>query len=114
MTAAQLEEIHVDDYGTILRMTIGEYDDDGNFQAVDISSATVQKFRFEKPDGTTFEKVTTFTAGGADGKIQYTVEVDILNANGQWRIQAYIVMPTGGWSSEIKQFHVHANIVIVP
>lgn len=99
-------DIHVDDYGTIIRATIVE---DGT--ALDISTATVKKFYIQKPGTTSPDEYTAeFYTDGSDGIIQYTTEDGDLDTVGLWKIQAYIEMT--GWvgRSDIVGFKVKENL----
>lgn len=102
-----VDEIHIGDVGTVLEATIKDGD-----TVVNISSATVKKFKFERPDGSTFEKTASFTTDGSDGKIKYTTEASVLNVVGVWRFQAYLELASGKWSSDIAEFTVFRNITI--
>jgi len=100
------EEIHEDDIGTKFLLTVR--DDDG---PVDISSASVKKIIFEKPDKTIVEKTASFETDGSDGKIYYiTEDPSILDKKGYWRIQAEITMGGGTWRSSVETFHVYDNL----
>ena len=98
-------EIHVDDWGTEFIVTL--YD---GSSIVDISSATTKEIWFEKPNGTREIKPAIFVTNGEDGKLTVTIAVDFLDAEGDWRIQAYIVSSAGKWHSDIAKFEVYDNI----
>ena len=95
---AFVEQAHVNDIGTVFRVTI--YD----------TTATTKNFIFQRPDGTSFTKVATFTTDGSDGKIEYaTVDGDLGKA-GTWSIQAYVATSGGTWNSSVANFRVFENL----
>lgn len=107
------DEVHLNDIGTIFRATINDCDEtlDPAAQVVlDISSATTTELIFEKPSGATLTKTATFTTDGTDGQIEYATISGDLDEIGTWRIQAYIVLPSGSWRSDIGCFTVHENL----
>jgi hypothetical protein len=63
-----------------------------------------------RPNGVTLIKTADFTSDGTDGKIRYVVVAGDLNADGRWRIQGKIIIPSGTFSTEIGTFMVHANL----
>lgn len=100
-----LDEIHVGDIGTILRVTIT--DDD---TAVDISTATTKTIFLKKPDDTKLTKTAVFYSDGSDGIIQYVTIDGDLDAAGWWKIQAYVKMGTNEWYTNWEAFEVHDNL----
>ena len=73
--------VFVGDYGTEVILEIGE----------DVSSSTVRKIQYEKPDGSTGQwdasvYNTTF--------IKYTTIEDDIDQNGFWKFRAYIELPS--------------------
>lgn len=100
-----INEIHVSDIGTILRLTVYE-----GSSALDISSATTKQFKFKKPDGITSTIDASFTTDGSDGNLQYTVTSGFLDQSGTWQVQVYLVLPTWQGHSDIKRFEVRLNI----
>ena len=99
------DEIHVDDVGTALVVTISE---DGT--AVDIGTATTKQIILQSPDGTTLTKTATLVTDGADGQMQYFTLSGDLDAAGVWKIQARVVLPTGEWRSSVEEFLVYENL----
>ncbi len=99
-------EIHLSDEGTIFEATIK----DNKKQIVDISTATTKKFKFKKPDGTKVEKDCVFVTDGKDGKLKYLAIPDFLDPIGDWEYQAYVVLTSGKWNSDIHSFRVHRNL----
>ncbi len=100
-----VNEIHELDIGTVFRATIK----DGSV-VVDVSGATTQKMIFKPPKGAIKSKPTVFDSDGTDGKIKYTTIADDLDEVGFWELQAYIVMPSGEWRSDIYSFEVFSNL----
>jgi len=98
-------EIHVDDVGTVFRVTII----DGS-TAVDVSSASTLQFIFLKPDKTKFIVTASPTNTGTDGVIQYITLPGDLSLAGRYEIQAYIVIGTSSWRTESKGFLVYNNL----
>jgi hypothetical protein len=101
------QEIHVGDVGTIFRITLK----DGKL-IVDISTQTVLKINFKKPDNTTVSKDALLTTDGKDGKLEYASEVDFLDQAGdEWYMQAYVVLSGGSWKSDVHKFTVYPNLI---
>jgi hypothetical protein len=97
------QTIRINDEGTTIRGTI--YDETDT--VVDISTATVKQFRLRKPDKTFVSKTATFSAGGTDGRIQYTLVAGDIDQAGRWEIEAYVEMPSGKWYSQTNEFFVN-------
>lgn len=99
-------EIHALDIGTIFEETLT----DENGAAVDVSSASVKNFFFQKPDGTVTTKPTSFSSDGKDGKMRYVTVANDLDQSGTWKVQGYVELSSGKWRSSIKTFVVHSNL----
>lgn len=109
MATKSVQEFNI---GTRFIATIME---DGSVK--DVSTATVKKITFKKPDGSTAIKDAAFVTDGTDGKIYYDSEAGFLTPSGPWEHQGYVEMTaprTGKWYSEVKGFIVRKNIVEVP
>jgi len=100
-----IEEIHVDDVGTVLEVTLKN-----DNTPVDISSATTKQIILQNPSLTGGAFAAAFTTDGTDGRLQYTTTVNDLDESGVWQIQAYVVTPEGAWHSDIKEFSVFPNL----
>ena len=100
-----VNEIHKNDIGTILRVTI--YD---GSTIVDISTATTKTIYLRKPNGVILTKTAVFYTDGSDGIIQYIVQSTDLDQDGTWGIQAYIVLSDGSWRTDMSTFIVYRNI----
>ena len=99
------DEIHLDDVGTEFILTVKDAG-----VAVNIGSASTKQIIFEKPDGTILTKIGTLVTDGSDGKMKYASIAGDLNMIGPWRLQAYVVLPTGSWRSDIAEFTVFPNL----
>lgn len=108
---AFLEEAHVNDIGTIFRVTINDTTSSGGNSVADISNATTRTFTFKRPDGTTFSKSASFTTDGTDGKVQYATVDGDLNGAGTWGLQVAIHTSTGlVHNTNVGTFRVFENI----
>lgn len=108
---AFLEEAHVNDIGTIFRVTVNDTTSTGGSTVADISDATTITFTFKRPDGTTFSKSGSFTSDGSDGKVQYTTVDGDLDSAGTWSLQVLIVTSGGlTHNTSVATFRVFENI----
>ncbi len=108
--AVIVEEIHEDDIGTVIEVTITDKDSAGVATALDISAATALQFIMKKPDRTLLTVTAIFVTTGVDGKIQYTTVAGNMNVVGIWHLQAKITLPSGVWKSDIGHFTVLENL----
>ncbi len=98
-------EIH---QGDTTQFIVTIKDDDG---AVDIHSANISQFIFQKP--ITYSNVTvnaSFYTDGTDGKLTYTTGSGMLDTVGLWKLQGYVVIGPSGWKSDIHTFKVARNL----
>jgi hypothetical protein len=100
-----VEEIHFGDIGTILESTIKNIN-----SPVDISSATTKNILLQKPSGAILTKAGNFTTDGTDGLLDYTTISGDLDESGVWQIQAHVILGSGDWHSDIKNFSVFPNL----
>lgn len=108
---AFLEEAHVNDIGTIFRVTVNDTTSTGGSTVADISDATTITFTFKRPDGTTFSRSGSFTSDGSDGKVQYTTVDGDLDGAGTWSLQVLIVTSGGlTHNTSVATFRVFENI----
>tara|TARA_Y100000296_G_C5157726_1_gene250087 strand:+ start:1040 stop:1366 length:327 start_codon:yes stop_codon:yes gene_type:complete len=107
---AFVEQAHVNDIGTIFRVTVYDMTSTGGTTVADISTATTKQFTFKRPDGTTFNKTAVFTTDGTDGDIQYLSVDGDLNVSGTWHLQAYVVTSAGNWKTDVGHFRVYENL----
>lgn len=103
-------EIHLGDIGTIFRVTIKDQACDGTSSVLDVSSASTLQMKFKSPSGTVSTKNAGFTTDGSDGQVEYTTISGDLNEAGEWKLQVYIIMPSGSWRSDIGTFSVYENL----
>lgn len=98
--------VHVGDVGTTVEVTITK--DDGT--ALNISAATEKKIRFKSL--TTIVKDAAFVTDGSDGKLKYvTITADTVFARaGTWKVQGYVNLPSGKWSTDIASVTVESNL----
>lgn len=96
--------VHIGDEGTIFRITL--VDKDG--LPIPVHTSTLKQIRFQKPepDLTVLIKTAEFYTDGTDGVIQYTTVTGDIDYKGQWRIQGYVELPSGKYSSKIGEFPV--------
>lgn len=103
--------IRMNDVGTILEYTV--IDETNAVQ--NISSVTVQRITFFKPDGTTIVRNTTFSTDGSDGKVRYVLATGDIDQQGLWKYEVYIESPSGKWTSVRYNFIVedssYSNLV---
>lgn len=99
------DEIHLNDIGTVFKTTIKE-----GSSAVDISSATTKRIHFRKPNGTVVQQTASFFTDGTDGILTYTSVSSDLDVLGKWKLQGYVVLAAGTWSTSIESFVVHKNL----
>ena len=97
--------IHVGDIGTVIEVTVK----DENDVIINLSTATVKQFIFDKPDGVNVTKTAIFSTDGVDGKLRYVTIADDM-VEGDWNLQVYIENPSGKWHSDVKTFSVRENL----
>lgn len=84
---------------------------DADGDAKDISTATVKKLLFKKPNGVRLEKTAEFsTPPGADGKLMVTTADGDLMPYGVFEVQAELTFPTSDLRTEIATFPVLRNL----
>jgi hypothetical protein len=102
-------EVHLNDIGTSFVVTINDCVS-GTPTALDVSGATTLQLIFKSPSGTSSTKTASLNTDGTDGKIKYTTVSGDLNETGTWRLQAYVVIGSGTWRSEVDTFKVYENL----
>ncbi len=107
---AFVEQAHVNDIGTVFRVTVYDTTSTGGTTVANISSASTKKFIFKKPNGSTFERAAVFTSDGSDGQIQYATVDGDLSGPGTWHLQAYVATSDGTWNTSVGYFQVHCNL----
>lgn len=102
-----INEIHRYDIGTAFDVQIRDETD----VAVNLSGATTLYYFLQKPtDPEILTKSVNFLTDGSDGRVRYVTQVGDLDQPGTWRLQAYIVLPSGKWYSDVTMFKVFDNI----
>jgi hypothetical protein len=101
------DEIHVDDIGTKIRVTIVE--GVTNPVAVDITGYTSIDFIFEKPDKTQITR-TASVESAANGIVFYTTISGDLDQPGRWRMQLDMTLPAWDGKSDLGEFLVYENL----
>ena len=97
------DQIHLNDIGTKFEVTIK----DGT-EVVDISGATTKSLLFLPPKGIRVTQAGTFSSSnGIDGVLTYTSVSGDLNEAGTWKLQAFVKLSGGTWSSDIIDFEVY-------
>ncbi len=99
------DEIHKGDIGTLLKITVK----DGT-APVDVSSATTKNVVLKRPAGSVLEKPAAFFTDGTDGIVTYTTVSGDMSEIGTWEIQAFLIIGTSQFNSDIKKFKVHRNV----
>lgn len=104
-----IEEIHVGDVGTTIRITIQDIDSIGASSILDVSNATVNII-LEKPDGTSINRAASYITDGTDGLVQYITQAGDIDLQGTWSIQVQVNTLSGSWKSSVGTFKVYSNI----
>lgn len=113
---ACVDQLHINDVGTSLEFLMKECEADGTSSVVNITDSTARTVRFQKPDGTTFDRAgVIFTGGtngdGTDGIVQYITVANDIDTIGRWKMQAIISFPDGStFHSSIVQIKVLDNL----
>ena len=107
---ACIDDLHLEDIGTIIRVTVQDTNTSCVAESLDISSATTKNFILKKPDGTKVTLAGVFTTDGTNGQIQYVTIANDLDQVGDWKLQLHLVLSDGTWRSEIGYFRVINNL----
>lgn len=103
-----MDKIRKLDAGVQILVTI--YSPDG--EVVDVSTATLIAFKFDKPqDSTVLETTGSFYTDGSDGKVYYTTQTGEMDQVGIWKYQVYITMGGGILHTRQEKFRVEPIIV---
>ena len=97
-----MDELRLQDEGVKIRVTLK----DPAGTAVDVSTATLIKFHFQKPDVSLLSVTGSFNSDGNDGKVYYTTVSGDLSQTGVWKYQVYITLSTGVLHSAVGKFKV--------
>ena len=96
-----LNGLAVGAYGNPIRLTCKE---DGT--AADISAYTTRQYIFTDPGGNATTKTATFNGAGTDGVLTYTVESDLFDEAGTWRVQVKLAATGKVVYSGVLEFEV--------
>jgi hypothetical protein len=97
--------LHVGDIGTVITALCH----DGGVP-VNISSASTKIIKLQDPGGNTTDKTAEFGTNGSDGILIYTTITGDLDEEGEWILQAQVVLDTGQRTFDKRRFHVHPVI----
>ena len=103
------EEVHYNDIGTVILVTIKDCVS-GTATVLNVSAASTLVLILQSPSGTSTTKTASFNTDGTDGKIKYTSVDGDFNEVGTWRIQAKVVMGGGTFRSDVGTFRVYENL----
>ena len=84
--------VFVNDIGTLIQVDVGS----------DITGATTSQIKYVKPNG----DQGYWDASVSTQYLQYTTQDGDLDQKGEWKIQAYVVLPGGTWHGETTRFEV--------
>lgn len=112
MTCDCRDTIHLNDYGTQLKIQIVECDPNTGLDvAVDLSAAITLQIILKPPVAASSTKTAlVLTPPGTDGWIYYTTQIGDINEVGRWKIQAYAAWANGAWRTAVSSFPVEAII----
>lgn len=98
-------DIHVGDVGTVITATIK---DSGT--AVDISAMTTKYFLLRQPGGTTTTISASFVGSGTAGAICFTSASAHFDAEGVYKLQAFVASASNQWHTDWAVFTVYGNL----
>ena len=101
-----MAEVHLHDVGSVFEPQIR--DEQENIVA--IGGATVLRLRMRKPNGTLVTKACTLSSDGSDGTMRYFPVYDDLDQVGIWRLEGYVELPAGKWTTDQHRVRVYANL----
>lgn len=104
--ANEVEDLHVDDIGTRIIVTLVDSDD----QPVDLSDTTLRQFLIRKPSGTIVTATATFVTDGTDGQLQYITISTTFSEAGFYKLQVYIEEDSNRWHTDKTTFRVYPNL----
>ena len=100
-------ELHVDDIGTQLIVTICE---DG--EAINISGASSYEIVIRKPNGVSTAYTPSFLTDGTDGNLVYVTVAGDVDQIGNYKIQGKVVLNGGTFRSSMSDFKVLCNLEV--
>jgi len=100
-------EIHVNDIGTQLKITVL----DGG-STVDLDSATLRQVELKKPDDTSVTRTASVFGGGSgsSGVMYYNTVAGDFDQTGHYKLQGKVSLPSGTYYTDIYTFKVHCNL----
>lgn len=103
---------HVGDIGTAFRGTAVDTDSAGNRTVVPITGGTVT-WRFQRPDGSTYDRAASIV-DGPNGLFEYVTVLGDIDAAGPWKRQALVQLAGGGsWWTNVIAYDVE-DVLAVP
>ena len=100
-------EIHVDDIGTQLKITVL----DGS-STVDLDSATLRQLELKKPDDTSVTRTASVfgDGSGSSGVMYYDTVAGDFDQTGHYKLQGKVSLTSGTYYTDIYTFKVHCNL----
>lgn len=98
-----LTGVVVNNWGQKIELTVVDIDTNA---AVDISSYTTLQIVFKDPAGSQTAKTAAFVTSGTDGKLDYTIEQDLLDVDGTWQVRARVSTAQALLQTEWVDMHV--------
>ena len=100
-------EIHVDDIGTQLKITVL----DGS-STVDLDSATLRQVELKKPDDTSVTRTASVfgDGSGSSGVMYYDTVAGDFDQTGHYKLQGKVSLTSGTYYTDIYTFKVHCNL----
>lgn len=99
-------EIHLNDYGTDIEVTIKNCDG----SIVDISNASLQIVLVPPTDSPPIIAPMVFSTDGTDGMAYYTIQEGDINMTGTWELQVRIQFVSSFYNTSIGKLKVLRNI----
>jgi hypothetical protein len=100
-------DLHVEDIGTLIRLTIKENNGAVDFSGSEFVGATLL---LQKKDKTVVEFPLEFYTDGTDGKFKYVTQEGDIDQKGTWKAQVYIQETSGSWHTSIVDLVVEDNL----
>ena len=101
-------EIHQNDIGTRVSITVK---DDGNLVNISgVDGGSVHQVSFRKPSDAVINRSATLQDYGISGVMFYDTIAGDLDEAGIYKLQAKVIIPSGTYYTDIYTFKVHSNI----
>lgn len=98
-------ELRAGDVGTVIEFTL--CDESGELH--DLTGTTVTG-RFQRPDGTVFERELQLGADASEGIARYVFENGEIDQVGTWWFQPIVESGAGRWHGTVQRVRVHRNL----